>query len=733
MVALDDGSTDDTRSMLEAEPLVRLVLTNPVRPSYEGWDDLGNRQRLVDAACAIGTDWCFFLDADERLTPDDAAALRRLIDTEAQPGFAYGFEIFRMAGDERHVDPRGMWVYRLFAAADADERLRPGRLHFVPVPSSIRRARWIPTSVRLQHLGSVDEAHRQARFAKYREADPDNEFQEVYDHLLDEPPVVVPWSPRRSDVPLLLGNSGRYADQTADDARSSSGGAEIAITAVVIAQDDADVIDRSVDALLAQALDEPFEVIVVGSGRDDTVRRIERRCPSVRCFQLPARALPGEARNIGLWAARGEYVTFPGSHVWLTPGSLAARVRSHDNGWPMVTGAVVNGNTTAAGWASYFLDHGAQTPGHRASSLDGPPGHASYVTADVRNVGGFPPDVRAGEDTVVNLALDRAGTRAWFEPEASFHHASPATTLPALCRHHFGRGRALGRIVRGDRDRRAAWRLLPRSTRLPIRRLQRLHQSMAACEDTELRRRFRRVRPLVLAGAAAAAVGTWRELLATPASGAASVVPGPVAPRRPGAALLAVGGRTGEAATGLLAGGSDDQAAQRLATLARYAAVRGPVAPALAPIVTSATLSTEEHGRHVLHSSSDSVLGQLAAARAVGAGLVLQIQPGTGALDELVDHWRELLAEPDVGLLVDLRARVALAGQLGELGELAAQLPGHAGGRAHPLKAALYVRLDDGAPGALPDGVEAVTFLDLRQPGTPLPHDRVEPGPIVYQ
>src|SRR5215212_6317434 len=39
VVALDDGSTDETRELLEACPLVEVLITNPRRESYRRWDD----------------------------------------------------------------------------------------------------------------------------------------------------------------------------------------------------------------------------------------------------------------------------------------------------------------------------------------------------------------------------------------------------------------------------------------------------------------------------------------------------------------------------------------------------------------------------------------------------------------------------------------------------------------------------------------------------------------------
>src|SRR5262245_44885511 len=79
VIALDDGSTDGTGEILAKHPLVRRLLTNPVRHSYHGWDDGANRTRLLSAAAELSPDWILWLDADERIAPDDAMALRRFL------------------------------------------------------------------------------------------------------------------------------------------------------------------------------------------------------------------------------------------------------------------------------------------------------------------------------------------------------------------------------------------------------------------------------------------------------------------------------------------------------------------------------------------------------------------------------------------------------------------------------------------------------------------------------
>ena len=72
--------------------------------------------------------------------------------------------------------------------------------------------------------------------------------------------------------------------------------------------------------------------------------------------------------NAGLAVARGRFVSFPGSHVELVAGSLAARLAAHESGYAMVTGTVLNGTLTPAGWAAYFLEHTPALPGRLSRS-----------------------------------------------------------------------------------------------------------------------------------------------------------------------------------------------------------------------------------------------------------------------------------------------------------------------------------------------------------------------------
>ena len=514
-VALDDGSTDDTAAVLEASPFVHRVLRNPRRPGYEGWDDRANRAALLDAAAEVDPDWVLFLDADERIPADDAAALREFLAREADRDAAYGFRIHRMQGDLDHYDAAELWVYRLFPWRPGLE-LSPERLHFVPVPTAIPRTHWQRTTVRIQHLGGLDEHRRGARYAKYLAADPERAFQDDYEPLRAPPGPARTWPARPPGLPVLADplDRGRPVDLELLDPDAP------ALSAVVISRNDETRIERAVRSVVAQECPAPFEVIVVTSGTDRTAAIVRERFPAVTLVELPRPALPGEARNAGLAVARGEVVTFPGSHIELRPGALAARARAHEEGHPMVTASVYNGTDTPAGWAAYYLDHPASLPGRPSGPLREPPAACSYLRHLVLEVGGFPEDMRAGEDTVVNLELWGRGHQAWRAREVELIHHNRCTTPARLVRHHFVRGRAMGRILLDEHQRaalvlrRRAWTAV--GVPALLRRARTIQRAVAAWGSEDDRAQLDRVRGLILLALVASMAGAWFELLRAP-------------------------------------------------------------------------------------------------------------------------------------------------------------------------------------------------------------------------
>jgi glycosyltransferase involved in cell wall biosynthesis len=526
VVALDDGSTDGSREALESHPLVKVVLTNPRRESYYGWDDGANRNRLLKAAGQLEPDWILSLDADERIGEGDAAALRDFIEREALPGFAYGFEIFRMVEGLTHYDDAEtagsrLRVYRLFTY-EPGQRFPDARLHGVPIPESILRSRWIDTTLRIQHIAGITERRRRERFEKYLLADPENSYQQDYTHLLTPPKNVKRWEPRPSELGVLRKSMRERFDQAALEDLALDGPV---LSAIVISRDDETRIERAVRSVVEQESEEPFEVIVVTSGTDGTADIVRQRFPSVRLVELPRPALPGAARNAGLRVARGDYVSFPGSHVELPRGSLDARIRAHELGYAMVTGKMLNGTRSWAGWASYFLDHAEALPGRPSGPRAGPSKSCSYLRDVLLELGGFREDTRVGEDTIVNRELSRRGYRTYYAEDVVLVHHSLCSNPWRLLRHHFTRGRGMGRILLDDyRDGGLVNRSVLRSYLLGYV-FKRVSWTSARVKNWggALNRTYRRALPLVFAGSVSAWIGIWYEIL-RPARGKAKIL-----------------------------------------------------------------------------------------------------------------------------------------------------------------------------------------------------------------
>ena len=290
---------------------------------------------------------------------------------------------------------------------------------------------------------------------------------------------------------------------------------EPVVSVIVISQNDEATIERSLRAIVSQDGADPFEVIVVNSGTDDTATLVRKNFPEVRLVKLELPALPGRARNAGLSIARGRYVSFPGSHIELLPGSLAARVAAHRLGYGLVAGTMVNGTRTWAGWASYFLDHRLMLPGRPSGVLDDVPPSASYLREALLAVGGFPEDMRAGEDTVVNRRAFEIGYGAYRSRDARAIHYSPCRRPHQLVRHHFSRGQGMARVFLVealDNGRFPTTRVVSHLIGSVPARLVWITMSVLR-HGHKMRRHYVAALPLVVIGALSYWVGTCYELI----------------------------------------------------------------------------------------------------------------------------------------------------------------------------------------------------------------------------
>jgi glycosyltransferase involved in cell wall biosynthesis len=195
--------------------------------------------------------------------------------------------------------------------------------------------------------------------------------------------------------------------------------AEPVVSVVVPARDAAATLGRTLEALAAQQLAEPYEVIVVDDGSSDGTAELARAA-GARLFRSGGSGA-AVARNRGVAEARGRVIAFTDSDCFPTPDWLAAGLAAIDGGADLVQGRVQPDPEASLG------------PFDRTLWVDGERGF--YETANLlirrelfERVGGFEEWMPIGgrpfaEDVWLGWRAVRAGARTAFAADALVHHA----------------------------------------------------------------------------------------------------------------------------------------------------------------------------------------------------------------------------------------------------------------------------------------------------------------------
>jgi mycofactocin glycosyltransferase len=185
---------------------------------------------------------------------------------------------------------------------------------------------------------------------------------------------------------------------------------------------------------LAPQLGPDREAILVEGPADDRPADHDDRWPWLRNVELPQRALPGAARNIGAAVARGRLLAFLDADAVPEPGWLERLERRLTSDVDAVGGAVLNGTPRSViGTADYLLEFSELMP-NRTRPLE----HAATCNLLVRRSrfeaeGGLPEDMRTAEDTAFSCAIAADGRLA-FAPDAAVHHLN-RTALAEFVAH----------------------------------------------------------------------------------------------------------------------------------------------------------------------------------------------------------------------------------------------------------------------------------------------------------
>ncbi|WP_423459018.1 glycosyltransferase family 2 protein [Ottowia sp. VDI28] len=194
LIALDDGSTDGTPSILRGEPSLIELLSNPASSDHQ-WRERENQVRLLYAARQHGAEWVLVCDADERYEEMFLKNLRGIAHSLSRwklPGIGFMFRELWDTPQQFRID--GIWgkknQVRFFKLPSSTKFASGTDLHGGWCPDEIKYAgQIIQTGYHLYHTGSLRVADRHARRDRYKRLDPDKRFQSMgYDYLAEEGP-----------------------------------------------------------------------------------------------------------------------------------------------------------------------------------------------------------------------------------------------------------------------------------------------------------------------------------------------------------------------------------------------------------------------------------------------------------------------------------------------------------------------------------------------------------------
>jgi succinoglycan biosynthesis protein ExoA len=244
------------------------------------------------------------------------------------------------------------------------------------------------------------------------------------------------------------------------------------VSVVVPCRNERTHIEACLRSVLSQTLPpDEVEIIVVDGRSDDGTRAIldllEAKVPNLTLLDNPGRITP-VAMNLGIRAARGEFVAILGAHTIYPPGYLEVcldLMQAHPEA-DCVGGSITHEAETPFGQAvALAMAHpfGMGKAPHRNPDHEGYAEGACFPVfrrAVFDRVGFYDEALVRNQDDEFNLRLTRHGGRVWLSPHArAAYHVRES--LPALFRQFFEYGYWRTAVLRRHRFKSLPRRFVP--------------------------------------------------------------------------------------------------------------------------------------------------------------------------------------------------------------------------------------------------------------------------------
>lgn len=286
-----------------------------------------------------------------------------------------------------------------------------------------------------------------------------------------------------------------------------------ALAVVVMGYRNAPTIVASLRSVVTQVAPEPFEVIVVTSGGDDSAALVRAAFQDIPVHESGTRLLPGAARNAGIARTTAPIVSFLAADCDARPGWVSARLRAHRAGYRAVAAAIAHaGPRRPAPLANHYLLYAPRLAGRGRGPVrwPDPAVHGlSFERSLLAELGSFDEQVRIGEDTAAAKRLDELGVEIWFEPDVQVAHRGP-TTFVELVVEEYGRGWRVAQVFPPPAHAHASPRQIVREERRLVTRAVKKAFRLTWAHAPHERLTLLICTPWMIAAAAARRLGRFR-------------------------------------------------------------------------------------------------------------------------------------------------------------------------------------------------------------------------------
>ncbi len=261
------------------------------------------------------------------------------------------------------------------------------------------------------------------------------------------------WPPLIERIEVIArpgaGRGAEWAEQPVPSAEPRS----LPSASVIIPNLDSPLVDRAVDAVLAQRGARPLEILVVGRDRPGRLAPYRESGNAknrdggpatipIRLIETDGPRLPGAARNLGAAEAAGEVLVFTDADCQPEPDWLRAHLECQAAGRRVVGGAVcydARPYWSLADNLSMFHESDPALPAGPRPYL--PSLNLSVHREAYADTGPMDPELPRGEDLDWSIRAAKAGHRPYFEPAARIWHRPDRRSARAAWDHWHQSGR----------------------------------------------------------------------------------------------------------------------------------------------------------------------------------------------------------------------------------------------------------------------------------------------------